>query len=149
MLGSAVVRRLRVLDRDVVTTSVPWRDHRAAVEALRAAARDLPDQGWELFWCAGAAVTASSEADVHAEVAVFQELLSEWHPSTAGRAGVFLASSAGGLYAGADGAPFTERTEPAPISAYGRAKLRMEDLVAEFAQRADVAVLVGRLANLY
>ena len=149
MLGSAVVRRLRVLGRDVVTTRVPWHDHDAAVEALLAASRDLPDEGWELFWCAGAAVTASSQADVDAEVAVFEELLSEWQPSNAERAGIFLASSAGGLYAGAHGAPFTEHTEPAPISAYGRAKLRMEDLVTEFAQRADVAVLVGRLANLY
>ncbi len=105
MLGSAVVRRLRVLGRDVVTTRVPWHDHDAAVEALLAAARDLPDEGWELFWCAGAAVTASSQADVDAEVAVFEGLLSEWQPSTMERAGIFLASSAGGLYAGATRCP--------------------------------------------
>ena len=63
--------------------------------------------------------------------------------------GFFLASSAGGVYAGASGPPFTEHTEPAPISAYGRAKLRSEEIATEFAVRTSTALLVGRLANLY
>ena len=53
------------------------------------------------------------------------------------------------MYAGSSGPPFTEHTEPAPISAYGRAKLRSEEIATEFAVRTSTALLVGRLANLY
>ena len=53
------------------------------------------------------------------------------------------------MYAGASGPPFTEHTEPAPISAYGRAKLRSEEIATAFAVRTSTALLVGRLANLY
>ena len=63
--------------------------------------------------------------------------------------GLFLASSAGGVYAGSTGAPFTEHTEPAPISAYGLAKLRSEEIATAFAVRTGTALLVGRLSNLY
>ena len=45
--------------------------------------------------------------------------------------------------------PFTEHTEPAPISPYGRAKLRSEEIATAFAVRTSTALLVGRLANLY
>ena len=39
---------------------------------------------------------------------------------------LFLASSAGGVYAGASGHAFDEDTEPVALSAYGHAKLALE-----------------------
>ena len=93
-------------------------------------------------------MVGSSQAELDAEIAVLEGFLTRWDPRPAGN-GFFLASSAGGVYAGSSGPPFTEHTEPAPISAYGRAKLRSEEIATEFAVRTSTALLVGRLANLY
>ncbi len=147
LLGSAVVRRLRTLDRDVRTTAVPWGDHARSVRALLDTTETLP-AGWDVYWCAGAGVVGSTEAELDDEVAVLADLLAQWSPDASG-CGFFLASSAGGVYAGASGAPFTEHTSPAPISAYGRAKLRAEEVATAFAVRTGSALLVGRLSNLY
>jgi UDP-glucose 4-epimerase len=147
LLGSAVCRRLVTQGRELRTTEVPWEDPPAAVDALLRAAEQLPE-GWEAYWCAGAGVVGSSQAELDAEIAVLEGFLTRWDPRPAGN-GFFLASSAGGVYAGASGPPFTEHTEPAPISAYGRAKLRSEEIATEFAVRTSTALLVGRLANLY
>ena len=62
---------------------------------------------------------------------------------------VFLASSAGGLYAGSTPAPFDERTPPRPLVAYGRAKLAMEAAVERLAEATGVRAVLGRLANVY
>jgi UDP-glucose 4-epimerase len=61
-----------------------------------------------------------------------------------------LASSAGGVYGGCKARPITEDTATAPISDYGRAKLRQEELLAAWARdQPTVATLVARLSNLY
>ena len=61
-----------------------------------------------------------------------------------------LASSAGGVYGGSDASPITESTPPAPISAYGHAKLASEASLAEWARdRTNVSTLVARFSNLY
>ena len=150
LLGGAVCRRLRTLGREVHRTVVPWGDHQASVSALLAGAGELPPGLWDLYWCAGAGVVSTSESELDAEIAVLEAFLGTWEP-TGSRAGcgLFLASSAGGVYAGSTGAPFTEHTETAPISPYGRAKLRSEEIATVFAVRTGTALLVGRLANLY
>jgi UDP-glucose 4-epimerase len=118
------------------------------VEALLGTASSLPASGWDVYWCAGAGVVGSTQAELDEEIAVLSDFLSRWTPSAAG-CGFFLASSAGGVYAGASDAPFTEHTTPVPISPYGLAKLRSEEIATEFAVRTGSALLVGRLSNLY
>jgi UDP-glucose 4-epimerase len=147
LLGSAVSRRLRTLGREVRATDVPWEHHEAAVAALVRDASALPAD-LEVFWCAGAGVVGTSESALDAEVDVLEGFLDRWQPGT-GSQGLFLASSAGGVYAGSSGAPFTEHTVPVPISPYGHAKLRSEAVANAFAERTGTALLVGRLANLY
>lgn len=149
LLGSAMCRRLETLGREVHTTSVPWGDHDGSVEALLRGAAALPPTGWQAYWCAGAGVVGSSTEDLDAEIAVLEDFLGGWDPVDPTGCGFFLASSAGGVYAGSSGAPFTEHTEPAPISPYGRAKLRSEEVATAFAVRTGTALLVGRLSNLY
>ncbi len=150
LLGSAVCRRLVTLGREVRATAVPWGDHDGSVRALLDAAAELPPGGWEVYWCAGAGVIGSTDAELEGEVAVLAEFLERWQPDdTPAARGLFLASSAGGVYAGSKGAPFTEHTEAVPISAYGRAKLRAEEIATQFAVRTGTALLVGRLSNLY
>ena len=148
LLGSGVVRRLRTLGRPVMSSQVPWTEHEAAVAALLADARSI--QGpWQLWWCAGAGVVGTGPDELDAEVAVIQDFLGRWQPEDGVRRGMFFASSAGGVYAGAAGSPFTEDTVPVAISPYGHAKLRAEAVVEDFAARTGVPLLLGRLSNLY
>lgn len=149
LLGSAVYRRLRALGREPRAADVPWEDHDAAVDALLGEAEELSSRDLEVFWCAGPGVIASTEDDLAAEVAVLEDFLQQWRPEESGSRGFFLASSAGGVYAGSAGGPFTEHSEPVPLSPYGHAKLRMETIATEFAQRTGTALLVGRLSTLY
>lgn len=149
LLGSAVCRRLRTLSRETHPAAVPWGDHDEAVAALLASVARMPGD-WQLWWCAGSGVVGSVEDDLVAELAVLEEFLDRWQPDPGSRCvGFFFASSAGGVYAGASGSPFTEQTEAVAISPYGHAKLRAEAAVDAFAARTGVPLLVGRFANLY
>ena len=79
---------------------------------------------------------------------MLSELLERWSP-VARRLRVLPRLLGGWGVRRRRGAPFTEHTTPAPISAYGRAKLRSEEIATEFAVRTGSALLVGRLSNLY
>ena len=149
LLGSAVRRELESRGRTVVTSRIPWDDPAAAVDALLAQADALPS-GSRIAWCAGAGVVGTSQDKHDAEVAVVEGFLSRWRPAPgAVPEAVFLASSAGGVYAGAESPPFTEKTQPRPLSPYGHAKLRVEEAFTAFAARTGAPLLVGRLANVY
>lgn len=107
---------------------------------------------WRIAWCAGAGVTGTSAADLRLEVrtlAGFLEALADRRDAI-GPGTVFLASSAGGLYAGgAKGRPQSEIDLPVPISPYGEAKLAAEHAGRAYAAATGDTVLIGRIANLY
>lgn len=147
LLGSAVVAHLRGRGRTVRTVAVPW-GTTGAEPALVAAAAALGSGPVEVYWCAGAGVVGSAQADLDAEVAALTAFLGAWPSEGAGSA-LFLASSAGGVYAGSAGPPFTEDTVPRPLAAYGHAKLAGEAVARDFAERTGTALLVGRISNLY
>lgn len=147
LLGSAVGTRLRSLGRDLRPLVVPWADHAAATAALTEHAGQISGAPAEVYWCAGAGVIGTSQAQFDEEVASLAAFLDAWSPAEG--SALFLASSAGGVYAGSAGPPFTEATEPVPISPYGHAKLAGEEAAREFADRTGVALLVGRISNLY
>jgi len=157
LLGSAVTRRLiaqgeRTLTRQIVRWETP-----RAVSDLREGLARLIDEadhgaGWRVYWCAGVGVTGSSADSLRAEVARFQALIDAirllpGHVQSDGT--VFVASSAGAVYAGSTGAPFDEATLPHPIAEYGHAKLAIEAAAQELAEATEVRCLVGRIANLY
>lgn len=147
LLGRAVLAVLTSRGEVVHTIDVPWDTHRAAVDTLlQAADRTATDGPWRLVWTAGSGVIATGEAALRAEVATFEDFLERLSVPPAA---VFLASSAGGAYAGSISAPpFTERSAIGPASPYGLAKVAMETAVADLA-RDGTRVLVGRIANLY
>lgn len=153
LLGSAVLRELHLRGRAPERAVVPWSEPSAAVLALDAAAETLlsPGRPWRLYWCAGSGVVASGREQLDAELATLEGFLARLadRVPAAPPGAVFLASSAGGVYAGSEGSPFTELTEPRPISPYGEAKLAAEQLVRAFGERSGVPVLIGRIANLY
>lgn len=156
LLGGALAARIRRSGGVVHHEMVPWVDPDRSVPALsaglaRVAARsEALGVPWRVAWCAGAGVTATSENALRDEVRVFArflEALAAIGPAPPGA--LFVASSAGGVYAGSSGPPFTERHVPRPTSAYGEAKLAMEQAAASFADATGIPVLVGRIANLY
>jgi UDP-glucose 4-epimerase len=147
LLGAALVAELERRGEQVRTVQVPWGDDDLVVETLvgaaDAAAADSPS--WRLAWTAGAGVIATPPDELAAEVGVFRRFLEGLpQPPVA----MFLASSAGGVYAGSDDPPFTEHSRPHPLNAYGRAKVEMEHVAEALADRGT-RVVIGRIANLY
>ncbi len=155
LLGKAIVRELTRRRLPILTRSVPWADPEASrqglsagIDALLDAARGGP---WRIAWCAGAGVTGTPATVLDLEVATFSAFLAELAARGVAPAGsaLFLASSAGGVYAGAGQAPFTELDPASSISPYGTAKLAAEDAAREFATTSAAGVMIGRIANLY
>jgi UDP-glucose 4-epimerase len=149
LLGARVHTDLVSTAADVRCVSVPWSDQEAALAALLgaagSAAEGAADGAWDLAWCAGAGVVGTSAEVLTAEVELVRRFVAELdRPPRA----VFLASSAGGLYAGSTGLPFTEDHDPHPASPYGHAKLEIEHALAGLAERGT-RVAIARIANLY
>lgn len=155
LLGGAVVDALRRHGVPIWSPPKPIRWGRpdtdtqvaSAARAFLAAAA-TGGGGWQVFWCAGAGVTSTGQTDLEAEVAVFRSMLAalgDGQPPGA----VFLASSAGGVFAGSAGSPRDELTAPRPLAPYGQAKLALEAAATEFGERTGIPVLIGRLSNLY
>lgn len=154
LLGSALVRTLGPrTDLWFPATPVPWGDA-ASLEVLETHVHSFAAfagaRPWQVLWSAGAGVTGSTKVSLDSERRTLTHTLdalarADLSPSGA----VFVASSAGGVYAGSTGAPFTEASATAPLAPYGHARLAMEELTAEWSRRTGIPSLVGRIANLY
>jgi UDP-glucose 4-epimerase len=146
----------RVAEREAMEVHraiVPWRDRAAAATVLADAAQRIIADGSDvsIFWCAGAGVVATEPQAFEVELATLSAAvaaITSASQATTSRVRFFLASSAGGVYAGASDPPFSEETEPRPLAPYGWAKLAAEAAVERLAD-SGVSVLVGRIANLY
>lgn len=157
LLGGAVSAALEADGRLVTRARVPWRDPGASVSVLSSLVRDLMIDGapWSLVWTAGAGVVASGADALAEERSVIARVLAEVaaavavDPARASRGSVFVASSAGGTFAGSSGAPFDETTEARPLAPYGWSKLRVEELFREWSAKTGVPVVIGRYSNLY
>ena len=155
LLGSNVHAALSRRAGPVLRTAVPWADPAGAGAALRAGIDTLlatahgRSGGWRIAWCAGAGVTGTSAAVLEQEVTTFTGFLADLADRSPGPGVLFAASSAGAIYAGAGGAPFTEHHATFPLSGYGEAKLAAEAAARSFARRTGSGVLIGRIANLY
>lgn len=157
LLGKAVVREFQSRGETVLTSRIPWSEPDAALSAFRAGAellREAAGSGpWTIAWCAGAGVTGTSPEALEAELSLLAQALGVFEEvlcSGGGQNGAFfLASSAGGVYAGSSAPPFTEHSPVQPLAPYGFAKLRAEATVADFARHAGVRAFIGRVSNLY
>jgi UDP-glucose 4-epimerase len=154
LLGQHVVAALRGRAVLLETPRVPWADPGRATHVLADTGRQLlasaGDGPWQVVWCAGAGVTGSSAESFDTEHDLLAAALEglRGRPDQAPRGVFFLASSAGGVYAGAAGSPHDELSATKPLAAYGWAKLRAEQTVTDWS-RGGTAVVVGRIANLY
>lgn len=160
LLGSAVSRAIVARpDWDIVpSTPLPWHEPDAFADVTRRTIRHLLTRAgergarWSVIWAAGAVVTSSPPAAFDRErgqLRKFLEILQEEVGADGAAGSLFFASSGGGVYAGSADPPFTEETPALPISPYGHFKLEMEDEARRFAGTSGVAVLIGRITNLY
>ena len=121
---------------------------------LAADARRLVDIAaggpWRLVWCAGAKVNGADRKEFADELFILASVLDGIEMLPDAQHGTILhASSAGGVYAGAPGAPYNELSDVQPLGDYGRAKLAAEAIVRKFGARSGAQTIVARLANLY
>jgi UDP-glucose 4-epimerase len=150
LLGGAVSRQSA---STFAGSTVPWTSPGAAISVLETDLRRFASlvggSGWSVVWAAGSGVVASSPPELRSETRVmegFAAALKDLRPS--GEGSFFLASSAGGVYAGSSRPPFSEATSPHPLSSYGHAKLEQEGLADQLLGGA-IPVIIGRLSNLY
>lgn len=161
LLGSCVERRLGSTVW-YPERPFPWRDPEQLGKSVADAVRDFANQlrswpwdSWSVYWCAGSGVVGTSADRLAAETGTLRWFLDQLadvlsHQQRDLRGQVFLASSAGGVYGGNSETTLTEATPPRPISDYGRAKLKQEEVLRHWARtRPSVSTLVGRLSNLY
>lgn len=132
--------------------TIEWSDATRARRSLQAGAAALLAAAganpWQLLWCAGAGVTGTAREVLDVELEMLSSTLRALAPGAFGGA-VFLASSAGGVYAGSPCGPYDEWSPPRPLAQYGWAKLHAERLVSDWAADTGGLVLIGRIANLY
>lgn len=149
LLGQALARR----EPDAfLGLPVPWEHPGEASRVLQRNLQRYAEQvcnQWTVVWAAGAAVVSTDERVARIELEQFRTVISSVREHLpAGRGVFFLSSSAGGIYAGSSGAPFDEGSFAAPISAYGRLKLAMEQAAVEVLS-GHCHVSIGRFSNLY
>ena len=110
------------------------------------------EQSWNIYWCAGVGVVKSSKELLEIEVRAIRFLLTsltKYGLTSCKNSKIFFASSAGGVYAGSINPPFNEMSIPVPISNYGKQKIEIEELLADFGEKYGVEIILGRIANLY
>jgi UDP-glucose 4-epimerase len=149
LIGSAVDARSASA---FASTPIPWPEANAVAALAENLVRFRHEAGqgpWTIIWAAGAATVSSDEDQTNAETAVLGQFLQHLAAAPpSGRGAFFLASSAGGLFAGATNPPFDEASEPHPISPYGHAKLANERLARELLT-GTCPVVIGRFSNIY
>jgi UDP-glucose 4-epimerase len=134
-----------------------WEDPDEVSSQLRAAcsafAGEVGEEPWQVAWCAGAGVVGSAAGELEGETLALGYLLDALAESFAlrqrARGAIFLASSAGGVYAGSPNPPFREDSPVRPLAPYGENKLKQEHLAKEWSSRAGTPILIGRISNLY
>ncbi|WP_299087403.1 NAD-dependent epimerase/dehydratase family protein [uncultured Microbacterium sp.] len=135
-------------------TTIDWSSPDRALASLSLALAEFAltvDDRWEIYWCAGRGVTSTPVDVMESEGRVFAAFTDAVRHTLGVRADgrFFLASSVGGIYAGSPHPPFAESTPPAPLSAYGRTKLAMEESLRASVEGTSTRALVGRITNLY
>lgn len=160
LLGSALCRALSLRGVRPFEPSerFQWADEARLRSQIERAVREFSAQAsranhWEIYWAAGVGTMASSEESLGPETRALAWLL-ELIQSDARLLSIpgklVFSSSAGAIYAACSDEVITERSLPAPNSAYGREKLSQEDLLRSFCvANPGMTVLLARISTLY
>ena len=140
-------------------TGIPWLNSSDTRQILSRHihnfAKDFVDFQTSIIWVAGASTLRSSRDTVATDensLRIFLEVASDCFLQGAFvdcAPRIFFASSAGGVYSKSSSPPFTEMTQASPSSYYGEAKLRMEEMVSDWATAHRTQYLIGRISSIY
>lgn len=150
LIGSAInTRSPQPFAGPSINWSEPKQAQRGLLQGLDHFTAAVAGNPWSIVWAAGAGTTASPREIFGPEIDTFSFFLEHLRLRAPSGPGIFgLISSAGAIYAGSPQPPFTADTVPAPISAYGRAKLKQEQLLAQILE-GEVPCIVFRVSNAY
>jgi UDP-glucose 4-epimerase len=105
------------------------------------------DESFCIIWAAGHATVSSDSHTCQRERKVFESFTQALTAvDTRGRGKFFLASSAGGVFAGSPNPPFSNDSPTMATSEYGRLKLDQENAALKL---TEWQVSIGRISNLY
>lgn len=107
---------------------------------------------WRLWWCAGKGTVSSTVGVLDEEFTALSALLASLRrtsPQWLAQGQVVFSSSAGSIYAGSPDTIVGNKTAPAPLTDYGRMKLRCEHAIQEVGAETGMTTLVTRITNLY
>lgn len=150
LLGSGFGEHLDRRPDGCVRLSPAWEDPASLAGTLRADLRACDPA--LLVWAAGVGHVAAGGAAMEAETLAVDALCDAVRALPADtRLGLTLvfASSAGALFGGHGASEVDDDSEPAPITAYGHAKLAQEQALRRLAEEAGCRVLACRFSNLY
>jgi len=160
LLGSALSNALR---RNGTTLFLPaepfhWGDGSLLYIQMAAAVQDFAKQvsatdQWQVYWAAGVGVMSSADDALVPEtqtLAWLLRLLAAQLQLMVVPGAIAFASSAGAIYAGSCDVIITERTAPAPTTAYAREKLKQEELLGSLAHaNPHITALNARISTVY
>lgn len=147
-MGSALCRVLEARSITPIRPHIPWNAPALAAHAAVRAAMPALEAGGEVFWCAGQGIPASPPDAFATERACLNALV-EAGAASHHRPRIFLASSAGAVYAGRTDPPFSDHTHPDPITPYGYSRIEFEHLLSSAHQVGAISAWSGRVSNLY
>jgi len=152
LLGSALSKHLQE-SQQFKSPAFAWDEPELLTQQFNTEVHNFKHQAqyepWSVIWAAGSATTSTDEQATAHELAAFThftEALKNHAP--AGPGVFFLSSSAGGVYAGSINPPFTDESQPIPLSAYGQLKLDQERQAIQSLNNT-CQVIIGRISNLY
>lgn len=132
---------------------VSWSDPQRRKVQLHSIASEFTDfsQGAKatIIWAAGQGGVTTQPQAISSEIAAFSDFVDVMTKSNElFGAQIIVCSSAGGVYGGSSGVPFSLHTDTVAINSYGEEKIKVEHLSA--AQLAnEYQILVARITNLY
>lgn len=157
LLGSSVVDSVPTASRTWFPAArVDWSTPDSWADSFGSAVRQLnaasDGDDWSIWWCAGRATVSSGDEELGEERRAIQALLNaiarsprRWRE----RGSFVFSSSAGAVYAGTDAVPIELDSPTAPVTAYGRSKLELEEVVRRSATEMGMRSVVARITNLY
>ncbi|MFL6725324.1 MAG: NAD-dependent epimerase/dehydratase family protein [Sphingomicrobium sp.] len=153
ILGSAFRTQLERRGADVALVRPPWGAAAEAATFVRSELSRLLGRcgPTTLIWAAGVGHVGASAGELEAETAGLEaaaEALRALAPAAAAATTVLFSSSAGAIFAGAEGI-IDEQSEPCPVAPYGREKLRQEQLLRRVSRETGARVIACRISNLY
>ena len=156
LLGQSVSEALSPIERWDALERIHWNDERQAVDQLRSTIKrffnEVGSGSWNIFWCAGRGTVSGDTAEMERErgyLKVLLQVINRQSPSIQERGIFVFSSSAGAVYGGGSGGPYSELSPVNPFGPYGEHKVKCEELIQQFRSTSPCRIAICRISNLY